>query len=433
MAERLGIVADDLTGAIDSAGAFASAGTATYVSLSTSAPSRGLAPEVLCVNTGTRYGTATDAAGRVRNATGALLAAGCSELYKKIDSTLRGHVAVEIVAMLDAADAPFAFVVPAFPATGRTQRDGLLYVGDVLLAEAAEGLDKMGGAPTSSVVELLGMLTGIQCGLVPLSDVESGEAAMTARTGALLDGGCNIVTLDAVTTEHMRRIEAVLSGRFPAGLPVGSAGLASAIADRVGRSPAQPVPAPPSVREPVLIVSGSLNTVSLRQVDRTAARPDVREIRMDAVALLDSPGKASRELEGVLFEFQAALGEGLNPLLAWGRAPVQNQAVAHREHSQRLNAALSELMRRIGQIALAVGGLVLVGGDTAEAVLTGLGAQGISMGSEIMPGISVGTIIGGDADSRPVIAKAGGFGEHDALLKALEYLRGESQQATASP
>ena len=426
MVKSMGIVADDLTGAIDTAGVFASAGIATYVSISTCAPPPDLAPEVLCVNTGTRYGAAADAAERVRGATRALLSAGCSQLYKKIDSTLRGHVAAETAAMQDAADAPFAFVAPAFPATGRTQRDGVLYVGDIPLAEAAEGHDKMGRAPMSSVVELFSTQSGHRCGLVPLADVESGDASVAARTRALLDGGCTIVTFDAVTAEHMRRIEAVLSSRFPEGLPVGSAGLASAIANRVGRSSAQPVAAPPPGRGPDLIVSGSLNTVSFRQVDHVAARPDVHEIRMDADTLLDSPTREGSEFERILFEVQNALHSAQNPLLAWSRDPSQHQAAAHRERSRRLNAALSGMMRRMGQSVRAVGGLVLVGGDTTEAVLTGFGAQGISMRTEVMPGISAGTVVGGDADSRPVIAKAGGFGDDDALLKALEFLRGES-------
>jgi uncharacterized protein YgbK (DUF1537 family) len=46
------------------------------------------------------------------------------------------------------------------------------------------------------------------------------------------------------------------------------------------------------------------------------------------------------------------------------------------------------------------------------------------MRSEIMPGISIGEIVGGDANSTPVIAKAGGFGDDEALLKMMEYLRG---------
>ncbi len=425
MVESIGIVADDLTGAIDTAGVFASAGMATYVSLSTSAPSPDSVFEVLCVNTGTRYGAATDAARRVREATRALLSSGCSNLYKKIDSTLRGHVAAEIVAMLAAAEAPFAFVVPAFPATGRTQRDGVLYVGDFPLAEAAEGQDKMGGATTSSTLDLLGAAAGPRCGLVQLADVESGEVSIVARIEALLEEGRTIVAFDAVTTEHMRRIEAVLSDRFPAGLKVGSAGLASAIAHRLGGSSAQPMAALRPGLEPVLIVSGSLNTVSLRQVDHLATRPDVHEIRMDANDLLDSPVRASRELERILSEVQSALDNDLSPLLAWVSAPLHETAAAHRERSRRLNATLSEFMRRVGQGAPALGGLVLVGGDTAEAVLTGFGAQGISMRTEVMPGISAGTVIGGDAGSRPVIAKAGGFGDDDALLKAVECLRGE--------
>jgi uncharacterized protein YgbK (DUF1537 family) len=49
-------------------------------------------------------------------------------IFKKIDSTLRGNTAVEIVAALDAFGCNVALVNPAYPAMGRLVERGWLYV-----------------------------------------------------------------------------------------------------------------------------------------------------------------------------------------------------------------------------------------------------------------------------------------------------------------
>ena len=295
------------------------------------------------------------------------------------------------------------------------------------LSNATEGQDKTGNPATSSVLELLQRQASLQCGLVQLADVERGETAIATRIEVLLADGCSILAVDATTTEHLRRIDSVIASRFPAGLPVGSAGLASAIAHRIRRASAQPVPAPTSTSKPIMVVSGSLNAVSVRQGEVLTAYPEVKRIPMDTGFLLDSPKEAKLVLDRILSELQTTLASGLNPFLTWVGPNPEKAASTHRQRSRRLNAVLSSLMQRVGSGVQDIGGPLLVSGDTTEAVLTGFGAHGISMRSEIMPGISAGTVVGGDATSKPVMAKAGGFGDNDALSRAMEYLRGELQ------
>ena len=66
---------------------------------------------------------------------------------------------------------------------------------------------------------------------------------------------------------------------------------------------------------------------------------------------------------------------------------------------------------------------MFVGGDTAHSVLIGLRAKGIVLETEIVPGISMGIVTSGDGDAKPVAATAGGFGDEDALVRVIEYLR----------
>ena len=116
----VGMVADDLTGALDAAAPFAGQGLETVVLISLD--SDGALPadaEVLCINTASRELTDGEAAARVTVATRRLAAAGPRRWFKKIDSRLKGHLAAETSAMLAVTGLSRALVAPAEIRNGR--------------------------------------------------------------------------------------------------------------------------------------------------------------------------------------------------------------------------------------------------------------------------------------------------------------------------
>ncbi|OLT14628.1 hypothetical protein BJF78_18100 [Pseudonocardia sp. CNS-139] len=123
-AVRLGVVADDLTGAADAAAPFAVRGLTVAVALTEAAPDA----EVLAVLTDNRSRPAAEAAARTRAAVGRMRDRGAQRLFVKIDSVLRGQVRADVEGALAAWPAPGAVATPAFPGQGRTVRDGVLSV-----------------------------------------------------------------------------------------------------------------------------------------------------------------------------------------------------------------------------------------------------------------------------------------------------------------
>ncbi|MGY0555661.1 four-carbon acid sugar kinase family protein [Vreelandella sp. 2A-K22] len=94
---RLIIIADDLTGALDSSAAFARYGFRTYAVTSPEAIARALAerrPEVLAVSTQTRDASPEDAKERVAQVMRALPSG--TLIFKKVDSRLKGPIAAEL-------------------------------------------------------------------------------------------------------------------------------------------------------------------------------------------------------------------------------------------------------------------------------------------------------------------------------------------------
>jgi len=122
------ILADDLTGAADSAARCHHAGLAAHVYLS---PPVAAWPEgAVAFSTDSRYLAPTAAAAQVRTLLAALGTPQPAQWYKKIDSTLRGNIGAELDAMLAALSPqnalPCAVICPAFPAQGRGLLDGCL-------------------------------------------------------------------------------------------------------------------------------------------------------------------------------------------------------------------------------------------------------------------------------------------------------------------
>src|SRR5437667_157667 len=160
------IVADDLTGACDAGTLFAGKAPVPV----TVWPDPPVAAEVAVVDTESRRLDRAAATDRVSDA--AAQRAGATSWFKKIDSTLRGHVGAEIVALLQATRTPSAVACPAFPSAGRTVLDRVL---------------RVDGTAAAHVVDVIRSESDRPLAWIPLAEVDGGDAAATlAREAASL-------------------------------------------------------------------------------------------------------------------------------------------------------------------------------------------------------------------------------------------------------
>jgi D-threonate/D-erythronate kinase len=137
---RAAIIADDLTGACDSAARAALAGWRPRVLLKDARS--GL--DIIVVSTASRGFTPERAAETVTEAARALLARAVRPVFKKIDSTLRGPWATEVAALQAITHAQVVAVCPAFPACNRVVRNGIVYSGDQKIGAIAPALEAAG-------------------------------------------------------------------------------------------------------------------------------------------------------------------------------------------------------------------------------------------------------------------------------------------------
>jgi uncharacterized protein YgbK (DUF1537 family) len=123
---RIVIVADDLTGAIDTATPFARQGMKVTVALTGKHIERALAedPDVLAVATGTRHMSDMAARQHLLDLTRTLRRFSPDIFFKKIDSRLKGNIVPEVLGMLEGLQRGHIVLAPAIPEQGRRLHEG---------------------------------------------------------------------------------------------------------------------------------------------------------------------------------------------------------------------------------------------------------------------------------------------------------------------
>lgn len=155
MGIRLAIIADDLTGALDTSAPFAAKGLSVRVALGIETLETALQrdAEIIAVNTASRGLSAQVAAGRAATAAAHILRHGRPAIvFKKIDSRLKGNIAAEAAAIAEIFGLARAIAAPAVPdqerwtvggsVTGRGVEHPLsvatLFTGSGLVADVAD-------------------------------------------------------------------------------------------------------------------------------------------------------------------------------------------------------------------------------------------------------------------------------------------------------
>lgn len=181
---------------------------------------------------------------------------------------------------------------------------------------------------------------------------------------------------------------------------------------------------------PVLVIAGSVSEVLRRQV-AALRREGAVVISVNAAAILTGDDQATAETLRVREEARVALALGRDAVVLTASAPQDvDRALAvgaaagldGRTVVECLTRALSQTGAELARARLA-GGMVLTGGDTAAGVCRCLGTVGILVQAEVAPGIPFGQFQGGDLPGLPVITKAGAFGEEDALVQSVQFLK----------
>lgn len=374
--KHIGVVADDLTSAADGAIAFLERG---YVPRICRVGSDNTHASLVSIDTGSRTLDETDAAHVTRQAVTAL--ADRPFLYKTIDSTLRGHLRVEIAAAFQASGRPRLVIAPAFPAAGRTTIDGIQLLHGEPVAQTAYSRDPVHPARTSRIEDLiepsLGRIARISA---HTEDHEIGKAI----------GDAPVVIVDACEQVMLHRRIAEIQKHGPA-LWVGSPGMAEALATVVERRTGQDIFTPEVTPNRVLVLVGSANGVSRSQCETLAATGASLAIRA------------------------TDLDEAASVVC------IRTPHIRTSDPAKALATLVDE-----AEIALSrhrYDAIVATGGQTMQALLERLTIHAFDLIRELEPGFPLGCARLADGRMMLLAMKAGGFGSDMTLRNAADTIR----------
>ena len=403
---RLVIIADDLTGATDAAAQFAKCGAHTTVWIDPAdAVARG---DVAAFDLDTRIVAPEIAASRVRAAIEGLPAN--VTIVKKIDSTLRGNIASELAALLEARPRKIAIVAPAYPKNGRTQRDGIVYVCDTPVHETTFGRELLTPVRSSRIADYL-----------PDDGTATVVTSAEGIAGAIRDGA-RAIAVDVERDEELAAIAALAGDERL--LFVGSAGLLEALAPAlVGNDGSANVRSEPSVCGPILFVIGSLSEATRRQMSRYAGSGGLTEMVDPRTVLIDEGrGRTERVAERLRATLEA--GNDLLVALSSDRSDIEAALSLGRAHGYDASTTSLELRQRfVALVQPAVrlaGAIVLSGADIARSFCLAAGVRGMHLLGETAPGIPLARGLGRDV---LLVPKAGGIGDDDAFGDIVASMR----------
>lgn len=428
---KLAVIADDITGANDTALQFSKHNISSCVRIDFD--QNNLLKEtadVIVIDTDSRDIAPMAAYDRVTTVCQALKNSGVENIYKKVDSTLRGNLGAEIAATATVFAPQVVVIAPAFPSNKRVTIGGYHLLNDMPIE-----LTEIARAPKSPVnesriVELLQTQTDVKIGLISLNVVMAGVEAVKQAIKNCLAHGERWIVFDAVLDEHLGLIVRA-AAEYHKVLWVGSAGLAEQLPDvyqwsdkleRVGVL----------ATGAVVVIAGSVSKVTQGQISVALKLPNIQLVKMNVANLIQD-----KELEITHCTQQAKtlLAQGQDVLIASavndrdvvdGITAGKNCGFSGTEVSEQTAVALGEIATYLTDYPLA--GMVLTGGDTAIHVCRSLGAEAIEVLEEVAVGIPLGRLVGGRCHGLQVVTKAGAFGQEDAFVLSIQAMRKRDKQ-----
>ncbi len=421
------IIADDLTGANDTALQFYLKGANCQILLEdkSAEPLNMKGTQVWAISTETRNMDAEPAALKVADATRRFMETINADYYfKKIDSTLRGNIAVEVLAVLETLGMDAAIMVPAFPQEGRVTIGGYHLLKGVPIERTEMARDPHSPILESHIPTLMAYQLDDKSdlvGAVELKTVMKGAGPIIKRLKELIENGKKIIVMDAVSTVDIEQIILAMSKLTYNILPVGAAALAHELceywyADSELQHINKTIPALPK-----LVVSGSATNITAKQIEKLEQSDEYDNTLFVQLDLKTIVAGVQDELVNRIVQ-----NLGMNNIVVVHTSKLLQDFDGFSEDS--LNAELTksglsnaitdflaELTKRVLENKDVI--LITLGGETSYKCCRAIGASQLQLIDEVAPAIALSL----DHEAHWIVTKSGNLGGVNTLIDILNY------------
>jgi uncharacterized protein YgbK (DUF1537 family) len=417
----IGVVADDLTGGMETAAMLVAQGVdCGFVTKPALVQHFANSPAVVVAQK-TRVVPAAEAVRKSEDAAQRLLDIGARRLFFKycatFDSTDDGNIGPVADSLLALTRASHTGFCPSSGDLARSVFQGHLFVGAQLVSESPKRLDPLTPMTDPNLVRVLQRQSELAVGLLPHNVVRSGPTSRRAYVDDLARQGIRHIILDAIYPEDLAAI-AVLTVDWP--LMTGNAPVIRHYPPlwraRGWLDDAPPKRPLPAVESPGVVLAGSCAERTLEQLAafeqaRPVHRIDIASVGSVDVAVEKALGWAGTHLDG-------------GPIAIATSAGPEQVGAAQAKFGRDGAAAFAEAV--LGRLAVELHGrgvrrFLVAGGETSGTVVEQLGIDRLRVGAYQGPGIARATTEEGEIVALSL--KSGKLGPVDMFLPTLESMR----------
>ena len=392
------VVADDYTGAVETAAKFMNGGYRAAVTLDPGSLGSLRKHSVVALDTETFFDSPERAGSKLKNIARDLMPWKDSTVFfKRIEPGLRGNVGPEVAVIARELGFETIVVASAFSRSRKAIEEGTVYL-DKQERMSALTVTTSQSASSAATAALL-----TQAGMEP-REVLCDAVRAGKTTEIVSKKGC--YCFDAENDEDLRMIVRGVLKAQPAKdvLWVGSVGLAEALA---------------TAPKPFVFVIGTAHPRSVRQARQLLENKFVQAVRLSAAGL--GTGQAAEARLRAADEAEPLLRCGQSILLI---ATGEDKRFLRGEYPNGdINGFMDLMADTVREIIgrTKIGGLCVTGGDCAVRIARRAKAENITLEREIQEGITLLSLSGGPFDGLPLISKSGSLGGERALVHCMEY------------
>lgn len=423
----IGIIADDLTGANDTALQFHLRGSNTQILLDYEAYLQNIKnAQTWAISTETRNVEPSVAYNKVKAATQIFIdKLNLEFFYKKIDSTLRGNIAVETLAMLEVLKWDAAVIVPAFPSEGRITVGGYHLLKGIPIERTELARDVHSPIFESHVPTLLKSQLDEESkdliGLIELSTIMNGAGPILFKINELITQGKKLIVADAVSITDIEQIVLAINKSDYSILPAGSAACAQVLGniwlpEMKHQHISKTIP-----ELPKLIVSGSATQLTETQIKKLADGDDFENtyfINLDLKTIL----------EGVKEELtdRVVNNLGKNNIVVVNTSYLikdfdgfSDECLNAGLTKPKLASMITDFLAELTKIVVSKRDVILItlGGETSYKCCSAIDSLQLQLVDEVAPSIALGI----DHKAQWIVAKSGNLGTSNTLIDILKY------------
>ena len=427
ISDIVGIIADDLTGANDTALQMQQKGAATKILLDTIPPADFAREEtqVWAISTESRNISPEEAYNKVKEATEFFKNNFNFEHYfKKIDSTLRGHIAVETLTLLSELDYDAAVLIPAFPSEGRITVGGYHLLNGQPISMSEMARDPMCPILESHLPTMFRNQLGIEhedlVGVIELKTVMNGAGPILMKLNELIDSGKKLIIVDAVSMTNIEQVVLAINKTQKQILPAGTAAFAKVLANVWLGSIKKHEETFKVPDLPKLILSGSATEITATQIAKLTYSSDV-----------ESPYTIQLNIDQILSNKQGEVVEDIfnhlgknNTVLVHTSKLMENSNIGiNQEEDLPRELFLNKITDFLGYLAQEIMHrrdliMITVGGETSYKCCKNVNATELTIINEAAPAIALAKT----GQHKWIVTKSGNLGNDMTLVNIIKFL-----------